>query len=71
MEQLKAWDVEYFMRREAKVVELEDLVQSIINIEIEEYLVDAKDVLSELNETAEGYIVSLEKKMQVCPSETD
>jgi hypothetical protein len=65
MQELEEWDKKYFIRRKAKIAELEDLVQSIIDITVEEYLREAKRVLDELEETKEMAIKLLEKKMQV------
>ena len=65
MQELEDWDKEYYIRRKTKIDEFEDLVQSIIDITIEEYLDEAKGVLDELEETTEMAVSLLETKMQV------
>jgi hypothetical protein len=65
IEELEAWDAEYFLRRNAKIAELGELVQSVIDIEVEGYFEEANEVLSKLDKTAEKYTGLLEKKMQV------
>lgn len=67
IEELEAWDAEYFARRNSKIAELEELVESVIDIEVEGYLEEANAVLSKLDKLSEKHTVLLEKRMQVYP----
>lgn len=75
MEELEAWDERYFKRRAELLKELDDLVEAVVDIgniiegiltvDVDEYMLEAKEALQEYDGIKEDYSALLEKKMKV------
>ena len=75
MEELEAWDAQYFKQREELLKELDDLVQAAVDIgnivesmlivDVEKYMLEAKEALQEYDGIKEEYTALLEKQMKV------
>jgi hypothetical protein len=77
MEELQAWDERYFKRRAELLKELDDLVEAAVDIgniiegmltvDVDDYMLEAKEALQEYDGIKEDYAALLEKKMKVPP----
>jgi uncharacterized protein YutE (UPF0331/DUF86 family) len=77
MEELQAWDERYFKRRAELLKELDDLVEaavdigniieSMLTVDVDDYMLEAKEALQEYDGIKEDYAALLEKKMKVPP----
>ena len=84
MEELTAWDDEYFARREELLREMEEIVEGVLQtgktilrlergweglmVDVAEYFAAAKDVMKDIQDKAEESRRLLAKKMQVLSS---
>lgn len=80
MDELTAWDDEYFARREELFREMEEIVEGVlqtgnatlpmlsdVDVDVAEYFAAAKDVMKDIQDKAEESRRLLANKMQVWP----
>jgi len=75
MEELEAWDERYFKHREELLKELDDLVKAVVDIgsiiecmltvDVDKYMLEAKEALQEYDDIKEEYTALFAKKRKV------